>query len=84
MDGTRLFHVRGTNEFDTRAVQVEERASSLSSNDCFVLETPEATYIWYGKVSPRTLLHWGRGHACPPPPPPPRAAVVMSASWQTS
>ena len=51
VDGTRLFHVRGTNEFDTRAVQVEEKASSLNSNDCFVLETPKATYIWYGKVS---------------------------------
>lgn len=48
-DMTRLFHVRGTNQFDTRAVQVEEVATSLNSNDCFVLETPEATYIWYGK-----------------------------------
>lgn len=51
VDGTRLFHVRGTNEFDTRAVQVAETASSLNSNDCFVLETPACTYIWYGKVS---------------------------------
>ena len=50
VDGTRLFHVRGTNDFDTRAVQVEEKATSLNSNDCFVLETPAATYIWYGKV----------------------------------
>ena len=51
VDGTRLFHVRGTNEFDTRAAQVEEKAASLNSNDCFVLETPTCTYIWYGKVS---------------------------------
>ena len=51
VDGTRLFHVRGINEFDTRAVQVEEKASSLNSNDCFVLETPDETYIWYGKVN---------------------------------
>ena len=50
IDGTRLFHVRGTNEFNTRAVQVEEKASFLNSNDCFVLETPGYTYIWYGKV----------------------------------
>lgn len=34
-----------------RAVQVEEKAASLNSNDCFVLETPKATYLWYGKVS---------------------------------
>ena len=52
VDGTRL---RGTNEFDTRAVQVEEKASFLNSNDCFVLETPECTYIWYGKVNARLL-----------------------------
>ena len=51
VDGTRLFHIRGTNEFNTRAVQVEEKASSLNSNDCFVLETPQCTYIWYGKVN---------------------------------
>ena len=51
VDGTRLFHVRGTNEFDTRAVQVGEKASSLNSNDCFVLLTSPDTYIWYGKVS---------------------------------
>ena len=51
VDGTRLFHVRGTNEFNTRAVQVEEKASFLNSNDCFVLETPDYTYIWYGKVN---------------------------------
>lgn len=51
VDGTRLFHVRGTNELNTRAVQVEEKASSLNSNDCFVLETPLCTYIWHGKVN---------------------------------
>ncbi|XP_065183499.1 gelsolin, cytoplasmic-like [Sycon ciliatum] len=48
-DGTRLFHVKGTSEVNTRAVQVEEKASSLNSNDAFVLETPTATYIWCGK-----------------------------------
>lgn len=50
VDGTRLFHVRGTDNINCRAVQVEEVASSLNSNDCFILETPAATYIWYGKV----------------------------------
>jgi hypothetical protein len=40
-DGTRLFHIRGTNDFNTRAVQVKEHVSSLSSGDCFILETPE-------------------------------------------
>ena len=51
VDGTRLFHVRGTDDVNTRAVQVEEVATSLNSNDCFLLETPACTYVWYGKVS---------------------------------
>ena len=63
VDGTRLFHVRGTNELDTRAVQVEEKASSLNSNDCFVLETPQATYIWYGKVRLHVSQHAGNGYS---------------------
>lgn len=48
-DGTRLFQVRGTNEFNTRAIQVAEVATSLNSNDTFVLETPKKTYCWFGK-----------------------------------
>lgn len=48
-DGTSLFQVRGTNNFNTRAIQVPERAASLNSNDSFVLVTPKVTYIWYGK-----------------------------------
>ena len=50
LDDTKLYHVRGTNEFDTRAVQVEAKAASLNSNDCFVLLASSDTYIWYGKV----------------------------------
>jgi len=49
VDGTRLFQVRGTCSFDVRAVQVPEVAPSLNSDDCFVLETPEKTYLWTGK-----------------------------------
>lgn len=30
--------------------QVEEKSSSLNSGDAFVLETPTATYVWFGKV----------------------------------
>ncbi|XP_065196532.1 gelsolin, cytoplasmic-like [Sycon ciliatum] len=48
-DGTRLFHVRGTAPYNVKAVQVTEKASSLNSNDVFVLETPKATYVWNGK-----------------------------------
>ena len=55
VDGTRLFHVRGTDAINCRAVQVEEVANSLNSNDCFILEIPACTYIWYGKVSHYTM-----------------------------
>jgi hypothetical protein len=48
-DGVSLFHVRGSTSLDTRAVQVPEKASSLNSGDCFVLETPATQYIWFGK-----------------------------------
>jgi len=48
-DGISLFHVRGTSEMNTRAVQVEEKAVSLNSGDCFVLLTPDVMYIWEGK-----------------------------------
>lgn len=43
-DGTRLFQVR-----DGRVIQVAEKAASLNSNDVFVLETPQRTFIWLGK-----------------------------------
>lgn len=48
VDGISLFHVRGTNAMNTRAVQVAETASSLNSGDCFVLLTPDTMYVWQG------------------------------------
>ncbi|XP_054715456.1 gelsolin, cytoplasmic-like isoform X2 [Uloborus diversus] len=51
VDGTRLFQVRGTNEYNIRAEQVPELSSSLNSNDVFLLETPSVSYIWNGNDS---------------------------------
>jgi len=48
VDGTRLFHVKATNDYNIRAIQVEERAASLNSGDCFVLESPKQLYLWFG------------------------------------
>ena len=50
-DGISLFHVRGTNDEDTRAVQVEEKAEELNSGDCFVLLTPPKMFVWFGSAS---------------------------------
>lgn len=49
VDGTRLFRIRGTCAEDVRATQMPEVAASLASDDAFILETPSATYIWYGR-----------------------------------
>lgn len=59
MPSTRLFQVHGTNEYNTKAFEVPVRASSLNSNDVFVLKTPSCCYLWYGKVG--TARHW---HGC--------------------
>lgn len=47
----RLFHVRGTNDFNTQAIEVSARCSNLNSNDVFVLSTENCCFLWYGKVS---------------------------------
>ncbi|NXX59866.1 VILI protein, partial [Scopus umbretta] len=46
---THLFQVHGTSEYNTKAFEVPVRASSLNSNDVFVLKTPSCCYLWYGK-----------------------------------
>ncbi|XP_046499125.1 villin-1 [Equus quagga] len=46
---TRLFQVRGTSASNTKAFEVSARATSLNSNDVFVLKTPSCCYLWYGK-----------------------------------
>uniref|UniRef100_G3NGU6 Villin like n=1 Tax=Gasterosteus aculeatus aculeatus TaxID=481459 RepID=G3NGU6_GASAC len=47
--GPRLFQVRGTNELNTKATEVPSRASSLNTNDVFVLQTDHVCNLWYGK-----------------------------------
>eukprot|EP00735_Rhodelphis_limneticus_P008799 TRINITY_DN2282_c0_g2::TRINITY_DN2282_c0_g2_i1::g.6851::m.6851 TRINITY_DN2282_c0_g2::TRINITY_DN2282_c0_g2_i1::g.6851 ORF type:complete len:838 (-),score=368.98,sp/O75366/AVIL_HUMAN/40.36/0.0,Gelsolin/PF00626.17/1.1e-17,Gelsolin/PF00626.17/3.6e-16,Gelsolin/PF00626.17/2.5e-10,Gelsolin/PF00626.17/4.5e-18,Gelsolin/PF00626.17/2.1e-09,Gelsolin/PF00626.17/3.1e-09,VHP/PF02209.14/7.7e+03,VHP/PF02209.14/8.2e-14,Viral_helicase1/PF01443.13/0.15 TRINITY_DN2282_c0_g2_i1:57-2528(-) len=50
-DGVYLYHVRGTTEWNTRAVQVPEDASALNSGDVFVLVANNEQYVWYGQHS---------------------------------
>ncbi|BFZ02567.1 hypothetical protein BsWGS_05606 [Bradybaena similaris] len=45
----RIFQVRGTKTFNTKAVQVLPRAASLNSNDAFIIESETEVYLWYGK-----------------------------------
>ncbi|KAL8591188.1 hypothetical protein ACOMHN_057928 [Nucella lapillus] len=44
-----MMQVRGTTQHNTKAVQVDLKASSLNSNDVFVIFTKNAVYIWAGK-----------------------------------
>jgi hypothetical protein len=48
-DGVALYHIRGTNEFNTKAIAVEEKAYSLNSGDAFVLVNPDSEFVWYGR-----------------------------------
>ncbi|XP_043931169.1 villin-1 [Protopterus annectens] len=45
----RLFQVHGANESTTKGIEVPARASSLNSNDVFVLKTENSCFLWYGK-----------------------------------
>ncbi|XP_037086795.1 LOW QUALITY PROTEIN: villin-1-like [Pollicipes pollicipes] len=46
---TYLLQVHGTTQYNTRAVQVECRAGSLNSNDCFVLRHGAQVVVWCGR-----------------------------------
>ncbi|XP_008295305.1 scinderin like a [Stegastes partitus] len=46
---TRLFHIRKSSTKATRAVEVEPSASSLNTNDVFVLKSSDAHFEWKGK-----------------------------------
>ncbi|XP_077159180.1 villin-like protein [Paroedura picta] len=45
----RLFQVRSSGEFNTKTIEVPPRASSLNSNDVFLLKTNQVCYLWCGK-----------------------------------
>ncbi len=51
LGSTYLLQVHGRAVYATKAVQVNLAAASLNTNDCFVLVTPQETYVWLGKGS---------------------------------
>ncbi|XP_063596642.1 advillin-like [Penaeus indicus] len=46
-----MLQIRGTTSHNTKAIEVDLRAGCLNSNDCFVVATPQTTYVWCGKGS---------------------------------
>uniref|UniRef100_A0A3Q3VQ95 HP domain-containing protein n=1 Tax=Mola mola TaxID=94237 RepID=A0A3Q3VQ95_MOLML len=47
----RLFQVHGSNASNTKAIEVPALASSLNSNDVFLLKSQSGVYLWCGKGS---------------------------------
>ncbi|KAM9229872.1 advillin [Dugong dugon] len=47
----RLFQIQGNDKSNTKAVEAPAFASSLNSNDVFLLHTQTENYLWYGKGS---------------------------------
>jgi len=50
-DGVQLYQVKGYGALSTHGAQVEDKAASLNSGDCFVLITPASASIWQGSGS---------------------------------
>jgi len=50
-NATRLYHIKGTNAFNTKAVEVSPSAANLNSGDVFGLLLADTIYIWSGKGS---------------------------------
>lgn len=46
----RLFQVHGSDTSNTKAFEVPALASSLNSNDVFLLKSQSGVYLWCGKV----------------------------------
>ncbi|GAB1295636.1 Advillin [Apodemus speciosus] len=46
-----IFEIHGNDKSNTKAVEVSASASSLNSNDVFLLRTQAEHYLWYGKGS---------------------------------
>ncbi|XP_029990695.1 advillin isoform X1 [Sphaeramia orbicularis] len=47
----RLFQVHGSDSFNTKAIEVPALATSLNSNDVFLLKSQSGMYLWCGKGS---------------------------------
>lgn len=47
----RMFQVHGSDPFNTKAIEVPALATSLNSNDVFLLKSQSEVYLWCGKVT---------------------------------
>uniref|UniRef100_A0AAQ6IIV9 HP domain-containing protein n=1 Tax=Anabas testudineus TaxID=64144 RepID=A0AAQ6IIV9_ANATE len=47
----RLFQVHGSDQFNTKAIEVPAMSASLNSSDVFLLKSESGIYLWCGKGS---------------------------------
>ncbi|KAM3335891.1 hypothetical protein ACQJBY_030057 [Aegilops geniculata] len=57
-DGIALFRVSGTAIHNKKTLHVDALATSLSSTDCFVLQTGSAMFTWHGNSSTSEQQQW--------------------------
>uniref|UniRef100_A0ACD5WKA8 Uncharacterized protein n=1 Tax=Avena sativa TaxID=4498 RepID=A0ACD5WKA8_AVESA len=57
-EGIALIRVSGTAIHSNKTLQVEALATSLSSTDCFVLQSGNAMYTWHGNSSTYEQQQW--------------------------
>ncbi|URD82052.1 Villin headpiece domain, partial [Musa troglodytarum] len=57
-DSIALIQVSGTSVHNNKAVQVDAVAASLSSNDCFLLQSGSSVFAWHGNSSTTQQQQW--------------------------
>ncbi|XP_010922147.1 villin-2 [Elaeis guineensis] len=57
-DGIALIRVSGTSVHNNKAVQVDAVATSLSSTDCFLLQSGHSVFIWHGSSTTFEQQNW--------------------------
>ncbi|KAJ8509794.1 hypothetical protein OPV22_000228 [Ensete ventricosum] len=57
-DSIALIQVSGTSVNNNKAVQVDAVAASLSSNDCFLLQSGSSLFAWHGNSSTSQQQQW--------------------------
>jgi len=61
LSGKRLFHVKASNEFNIRAIEVPAKGANLNSGDCFILEDNGTLYLWFGNGCSREERDYTKG-----------------------
>jgi len=56
--GIALVHIQGTSVHNNKTLQVDPVSTSLSSTDCFVLQTGNSMFTWIGNTSSHEQQQW--------------------------